>query len=66
MKAATINFKNEVKPMEEDDTEVLTQEDKERIQKEMLEQQQDEEQEEDWVASYLLAINSFGQARTPF
>lgn len=34
--------------MEEDDTVVLTQEDKDKIQKEILEQQkQDEEQEED-------------------
>ena len=42
--------------MEDDDTEVLTQEEKNKIQNELIEQQkQDDEQEEDWVKSYPLA-----------
>lgn len=49
MKVVVLVFlRNEVTPMDEDDTVVLTQEDRDKIQKELLEQQrQDEEQEED-------------------
>ena len=47
-KAVIITIDNEVKSMEEDDTVVLTPEDIEKIQKEMLEQEKEkEEQEED-------------------
>jgi hypothetical protein len=48
LKAVKISIKNEVKPMEDDDTVVLTPEDIEKIQKEMQEQEKEnEEQEED-------------------
>jgi predicted membrane GTPase involved in stress response len=47
-KAVIITIDNEVESMEEDDTVVLTPEDIEKIQKEMLEQEKEkEEQEED-------------------
>ena len=47
-KAVIKTIDNEVKSMEEDDTVVLTPEDLEKIQKEMLEQEKEkDEQEED-------------------
>jgi predicted membrane GTPase involved in stress response len=50
VKAVMVTIENEVKPMEDDDTVVLTPEDIEKIQKEMLEkdnEKDNEEQEED-------------------
>ena len=44
--AVIITIDNEVKSMEEDDTVVLTPEDIEKIQKEMLEQEKDKDKEE--------------------
>ena len=49
----------EVKPVEDDDTVVLTQEDKDKIQKELQEQKkQDNEQEENWIKSSFLRWNT--------
>ena len=48
MEKAVKKIRYEVKPVEDDDTVVLTQEDKDKIQKELQEQKkQVEEQEED-------------------
>ena len=57
-----VTIENEVKAMEDDDTVVLTPEDIEKIQKEMLEQEKEkekenDEQEEEWFKSYLLAMD---------
>ena len=46
VKAVIVTIESEVKPMEDDDTVVLTPEDIEKIQKEMLEQEKDKDKEE--------------------
>jgi len=47
VKAVMVTIENEVKAMEDDDTVVLTPEDIEKIQKEMLEQEKEKEKEND-------------------